>query len=250
MKKHYLNRGLLATFIVNVSLVLSVPSYAQTVWNFNGSPTQGGWNYDLSDRPKRSDTRFPVQFVSSKVSTVNGKLRAKSGQLKDSNTVAVRGGGIINSNGFSSNDIQARCRIIGAAAKRKRSQASFWLEPNGPNSLEIDMFEIRPGNNSHAGGKNVLNFISWRNGQNNKSELETYTWSGGTNQWATYRVTANNARTNFNVTKNGSGYSYSKLAGHTIGNSINLHNKPWRFSSGNLSEGAVGTLECDWVKKK
>lgn len=248
MKNFSVKRSNLAAAITAITLFSAGAAQAATTWNFNGSPTQGGWTYDTSTRAKKNDTRFPVKFVSSKVSTANGFLKVKSGALKDSNTVAVLGGGIKKSNAFSSNDSSARCRVTGSNAARKRSMASYWLHPNGANSHEVDMFELRPN------AVNVTNFISWKNGKNVQAEGDSVIkWTGATNTWHTYRLVAANisgGRTKFTVTRDGANArSYNSIAGRTIGDEIVVHNKPWRFTSGGLTEGAVGTLVCDWVKK-
>lgn len=249
MKVSFINTGLLGVVALAATMIsTSGSAKAATTWEFDKpSPVDGGWTYDTSHRGYgNGTTRFPIVFSSTKVSTSGGKLLCKSDDLK-AGPATVYGGGIKKTDGFSTNDISAKCTLRGDAASMKRSQASFWLDKQGDTSYEVDMLEFKP----NAGA--VCNFISWSGGGKKKLEGKTdLKWNAAVNTTHVYRLTfANNKYT---VTMDGGNtQTYATLA-RTLGKTIIIHNKAWRFNpnpgEAALTDGPVATLECDYVTKK
>lgn len=234
------------------ALLCTAGAHAQT-WNFNGSPLQGGWEWDTTAPQPFNGQIGNVTFKNSSqyVSTKNGIITFKSGDRKNA---LMQGAGIERKNTFNTNKMEARCRMVAVTkgnsaannAKKKeeirRSQASFWLDTAGPNTVELDAFEIKPGGN-------VVNFIQWTNGNRNKLHSKSYSWGTveSAQKWTKYSCSTNN-RSKFDCFKDGAKRSWTKLNGSTVGNTVVVHNKPWRISQSNLSNGKVASLQCSYVK--
>lgn len=246
-------KSTIKSMLTAAAVTLVATSAAQaTTWEFKNGATGQGWVYD-----KTVPGSFPGQlgtisfansanYVSVRNDGNNDKVVViRSGQRLNA---PMQGGGIERANTFNTNKMEARCRMVGANNEQiRRSQASFWQDTAGPNSTELDAFEIKPG-------ANVVNFLSWVNGRRvgifENAGSASYNWSsvGATQNWTNYKCTTNN-RSKFDCFRNnGSKKTWTKLNNSVVGNTVILHNKPWRISQSNLSLGPVATLECDWVK--
>ncbi|MBU2986634.1 hypothetical protein KO528_14820 [Saccharophagus degradans] len=243
-----INKSLIS-MVAGAVLLFAGVTEART-WEFKNGPREGGWVWD-----KTVPGSFPGQlgsisfknsskYVTTRRDGKNDKvLVVKSGDRKYG---PMEGGGIERANTFNTNNMEARCRMVGNTEQVRRSQASFWQDTAGPNSTEIDVFEVKPGGN-------FLNFLSWRNGirvklTENGSESHKWTSINAARNWSNFKCTTSN-RNNFSCTRNGgSKKTWTKLNGSTVGNTVIIHNKPWRINQSNLSVGPVASLECDWVK--
>jgi hypothetical protein len=162
------------------------------------------------------------------------------------------GSGIERPNTFNTK-MEARCRMQGASNESvRRSQASFWQDTAGPNTLEIDVFEMKPGGN-------FLNFLTWLNGNRvllsdprGLSTSERFDTIEDSQLWSNFSCTTNSSRSDYTCkrTRGGNVFTrnFTKLDNITSGKTVIVHNKPWRIAQDNLSFGPTATLECDYVR--
>ena len=248
MKKYKLRHFLRC--IVCMAFITSVGIEART-WEFKNGPLEGGWVWD-----KTVPGNFPGQiggitfenspeYVSTRIDGSKDRVLV----IRSGNRIngLMQGGGIERANTFNTNKMEARCRMQGEKNEQiRRSQASFWQDVSGPNSVELDVFEMKPGGN-------FINFLSWKNGVRVRlieegSETHRWTTVEGAREWSNFKCSTRN-RNNFSCWRNNKDRKdWTKLRGSTVGNTVVLHNKPWRINQSNLSLGPVAALECDWVR--
>ncbi len=242
--------GILSAAIAVAALGMSGGVAEAATWQFKNGPTGDGWVLDKTVQRPNGATLGVVNFGQSDLTTSrpdgpNDRVIVLKSSDRTRNN--LRGGGIERPNTFNTGRMRARCRMRGSNAEIKRSQASFWLDVAGPNTVEIDVFEIKPQGN-------YLNYITWANAQRvpqNQPASATHRWGSHAQSrtWRNYACTTGNRR-NFRCTNGQASHNWTKQNISTVGNTVIVHNKPWRFgpNNSNIGFGKVGDLECDWVR--
>ena len=247
--------GKASLLVIGLCYVFPTEAAAQNTKEWPMNNLSGNWYYDTTNRRLQNNHRFNIGFRSSRVSFSNGKLVASSDNYPTGSQTAF-GGGIRHNTAFNGNKIIARCRMVANGSTSgssgggsnslqmqvKRSQASFWLEPSGRVSHEIDFFELKPNQ------VNVVNFIRWDNGRRRNIGLKDWGNLSSATNWGTYRCTKLNNGTRFRCQRGGNSITFNKLNTHNVGTRINIHNKPWRFDNVNIP-GKVAKLECAWADR-
>ena len=253
---------------VIASALMAIQSANARTWEFEkANILDGGWKYDTTNPQPFPGGIGNVTFSQSQNllkrrndgnQRIGGRrdkiLQLTSGDrflASNRGGANMQGSGIERANTFN-RKMEARCRMVGNNEQVRRSQASFWQDVSGPNTLEIDVFEMKPGGN-------FLNFLTWLNGNRvklndprNISTSERFDTIQDAKKWANFACTTNNSRSNYTCTRKRGGNTFrrtfTKLSNISSGKTVILHNKPWRIAQDNLSFGPTATLECDYVK--